>query len=108
MHLYVNGELQASRAFAGPLNHTPPGDGSLKIGNGWTLIDVFNGFIDEVRLSDSVRYSDSFVPVRRFVPDVNTRALWHLDTSEATGITAVDSSTGNNDGTVVGAVWIVE
>lgn len=41
----------------------------------------FDGWIDEARLSDTVRYSGETytVPSSAFTPDANTRALWHFD-----------------------------
>lgn len=57
---------------------------------------TFNGKIDEVRLSNVVRYSNSFTrPEEPFTNDINTVALYHFN--EGTGLTAADSSSGGND-----------
>ena len=50
----------------------------------------FNGIIDEVRISNTVRYTKDFTPPRRFEPDEHTLALYHFDTG--LGDTLFDSS----------------
>jgi tetratricopeptide (TPR) repeat protein len=37
------------------------------------------GLIDEVRISDTVRYTESFEPAREFTPDEQTTVLYHFD-----------------------------
>ena len=60
------------------------------------------GIIDEVRISDVVRYTADFaVPTTEFVPDANTRLLWHLN--EAAGTEVKDASGNNNTGNFEGA-----
>jgi len=49
------------------------------LNQGWPY--WFVGAIDEVRLSNVVRYTSNFKPVRQFATDANTRALWHMDTT---------------------------
>ncbi len=39
----------------------------------------FEGQIDEVRLSDSIRYPSNFLPATRLETDNHTRALYHFD-----------------------------
>ncbi len=52
---------------------------------------AFNGTIDEIRISNTARYSEeSFVPERRLTRDVYTQALYHFDEGE--GEIAFDSS----------------
>ncbi len=42
---------------------------------------AFSGWIDELRISNSIRYSDSFpLPKEPFAADENTMALYHFDT----------------------------
>ena len=50
------------------------------------------GAIDDVRVSQGLRYGNIFVPARRALPDSSTRALWHLD--ESTGSINDDSGKG--------------
>ncbi len=44
----------------------------------------FNGDLDELRISDTVRYSASFTPQRSYAPDANTVGLYHGDTGSGT------------------------
>ncbi len=39
----------------------------------------FNGIIDELRISDTVRYTEDFEPAFRHEPDEHTLGLWHFD-----------------------------
>jgi hypothetical protein len=69
-------------------NSNPLTVGGLASGN------VFRGNIEEVRLSDSARYTGSYaVPAAAFVPDSHTRALWHFD--EPDGDDTFDDDSGN-------------
>jgi hypothetical protein len=53
----------------------------------------FSGWIDEVRLSNVIRYSAGFAPPSApFFPDENTVALWHFD--EGAGDRANDAAPG--------------
>ena len=73
----------------------------------------YSGWLDEVRLSNVLRYTTDFaVPEQPFVPDANTAALYHLD--EGAGNTIGDSSAavgGPSDGvrryggSPAGPVW---
>ena len=66
----------------------------------------FTGIIDEVRISDSVRYTANFTqPTAEFAPDKNTRLLWHFN--ENTGTTVRDDSGNGNTGTIQGGLrWV--
>ena len=65
-------------------------------GDGWA-----EGWVEEARLSNSVRYNTASysVPKGPFSTDVNTAALWHFD--EALGSTSSDDATGHGN-TLVG------
>ena len=55
--------------------------------------------VDELRLSDTVRYPDTFTPPAAvFMADANTVALWHFD--EGQGSVADDDSGHNHTGTL--------
>lgn len=61
----------------------------------------FLGAIDEVRVSDIVRYTKDFpLPTREFETDANTRVLWHFN--EGSGIEIADDSGNGNDGELEG------
>lgn len=68
--IYVNGKVI----------HSGSGDNNVWIASVPTQILAVGGFeIDEVRWSDTDRYSGQFVPIRRFVSDQNTSLLLHFD-----------------------------
>jgi hypothetical protein len=79
------------------------------------LFPSFRGWIDEVRLSTTVRYTSNFIrPSQRFTPDPYTAALYHFD--EGAGDQIVDSSgavAGPSDGlrrfggVPAGPEWVV-
>lgn len=59
---------------------------SLDLGSGLTFgrfgprADALNGVLDEIRISDTMRYKDDFIPqTKPLVPDENTIVLYHLD-----------------------------
>jgi hypothetical protein len=62
----------------------------------------FLGVIDEVRISDVVRYMNAFLlPTTEFVPDGATRLLWHFN--EGSGSSVADDSGNGNNGELDGA-----
>ena len=75
----------------GVLKHTGTKDTSMNWHNGFSIGDVYNkqgsssnyafeGYIDELRISDSVRYVEDFTPdTTEFTPDSNTLLLMHMD-----------------------------
>jgi hypothetical protein len=62
---------------------------------------VFDGLIDEVRISNVAR--TSFVTTSPPSVDGSTVALWHFD--ESVDPTASDETANDNDGTIQGASW---
>ncbi|MBL8056602.1 MAG: hypothetical protein JNK29_07885, partial [Anaerolineales bacterium] len=90
---FVNGSASAVTAM-GTLTQGP----QLRLGglNGFAF---FSGALDEVRVSNSVRYSAAFtVPAAPFTADANTLGLWSFD--EGAGQTTLDESASNNTGTL--------
>ena len=76
--LFLGGNIEASSSSAnGNVNNTDPFD----IGADSTNLQwYFNGYIDEVRVSKSVRYSSSFsLATSQFNYDYNTVVLLHAD-----------------------------
>ncbi|MDX1945779.1 MAG: LamG-like jellyroll fold domain-containing protein, partial [Pirellulaceae bacterium] len=65
---------------------------------------VFEGLIDEVRISKTARYTANFTPKPRHEPDADTLALYHFD--EGTGDIAQDSSTNKHHAQIFGAKWV--
>ncbi len=78
--LYLNGVSKGSVTAASSYGNT----GGYYIGNLSTLSDDFNGHIDEVRISNSARYTTTFTPsTTPFVNDANTLLLIHADGTDA-------------------------
>ncbi len=76
----------------------------------------FSGFLDELRISTTLRYTSAFAPPSQpFTPDTATAALYHFD--EGSGTVAYDTSGapgGPSDGTLevggspAGPVWTTQ
>jgi hypothetical protein len=113
MWLFVDGQLDAQADgpdgdisypddgvpgnFCGPGGNQPctNSDPYLVIGaekhDAGAQFPSYSGWVDEVRLSTSLRYSGNFVrPSLPFTPDADTAALYHFD--EGTGDVVGDSS----------------
>jgi len=106
---WIDGEAGPSPTNANTLDITPQdGDGSpFQVGHRVCCGGVpFLGVIDEVRISDSVRYTKDFPkPTAEFTPDKNTRLLWHFN--EGGGTTVKDDSGNKNTGTIEnGPKWV--
>jgi len=107
MNLYMDGVLQATISHArlsGIIDNTPTIP--VYIG-GWSSLGTWflNGKIDEIRISNSLRYTalSYIIPTSAFtLPDVNTLALWHFD--ESVSNIARDATTKHN-GTISNAKW---
>ncbi|MCA9085141.1 MAG: SUMF1/EgtB/PvdO family nonheme iron enzyme [Planctomycetaceae bacterium] len=64
----------------------------------------FSGWIDELRISKSVRYKEDFTPQRRFEKDNETTALYQFE--EGSGDVLKDSSGNGHHGKIIGAKWV--
>ncbi len=104
--LWMDGELKGTYNRPGTISKN---SNPIKIGgrstSTTTCTSPFSGNIDEVRLSNTVRYSGSSyqVPETEFVADANTLALWHIN--EGTGSTLTDASASGSNMAIVGGIW---
>jgi hypothetical protein len=101
--LYLNGSSIAMSDLTNQAPITPSTD--FYIGAANHPNSYFNGAIDEVRISNVVRYASNFTPPSApFTTDANTIALYHFD--EGTGTTTADASGNGNTLTLVnGPTW---
>jgi hypothetical protein len=65
---------------------------------------VFQGVIDEVRVSAVARYGEDYAPAETLARDRPTLALFHCD--EGSGATLADASRHGRTGTIRGATWV--
>jgi hypothetical protein len=122
VQLYVNGVLDGEMiAPGGDISYRAgrasewPNDPYLVMGAEKhdydnTTYPSFSGWVDELRISDIIRYTEDFaVPTAPFTPDDNTLGLYHFDEGE--GDTILDSSDTESHGipsfggTPAGPVW---
>lgn len=100
--LWVNG---VNSACAGPASDGLS-DAAVTLGNelGGGPSSAFEGYIDEFRISSTVRYQGftPFPPAGRFVPDPSTVGLWHFD--EDAGLTSV-SAVGDYQASLSNTSW---
>lgn len=105
--LYVDGALIGSKT---DWEYTPGvADSShdVSIGADWGTYPT-SGWMEEVRFSNTVRYSGSSytVPTTAFADDAYTRALWHFDEAWGSGTTFADSSGNGNTLTAYGGAIV--
>jgi hypothetical protein len=99
--LWQDGALVVGKAATSTLGSSTA---DLLMGKDVNPNPYFDGIIDEVRLSNVVRYTAPFTPASRFTPDTNTVALWHFD--EDQGTTLDDASGNGHNGAIYGATWV--
>ena len=101
--VWLNGEV-AGEVIAEPV---PPTNFDLHIGSMRPApcpnCYHWDGFIDEVRVSSTTRYTEQFEPIAQLIPDDDTLALW--DFNEGQGGIAHDISGNGHDGLISGATW---
>jgi serine/threonine protein kinase/formylglycine-generating enzyme required for sulfatase activity len=103
VRLYIDGENQDGRRTGD--QGISPGEGVFYLGasqlKGSKPGRAFHGTIDEVRISNTARYTENFTPPQpheRFTKDEHTLALYHCD--EIPGGKLIDSSGNGHHGTV--------
>jgi hypothetical protein len=90
--VFVDGQPSGSQSV-GTLTQGP----WLRFG-GLPNYTYFAGQLDDVRLSNVVRYTAAFTPPASFAPDANTLGLWRFN--EGSGQTTADASASGNTGTL--------
>jgi hypothetical protein len=103
LSLYVDGQLAGLVQSMG--DHSS-NNNALLMGAWTSNSEYFDGLIDEVRISDFVRYSSGFTPsTAPFGVDSGTVALWHLDEGEGQ---AIADASGNSWDGVLGSTTATE
>jgi len=104
--LFVNGKREGSLNLPGPFDPSPlpfyVGGNPNRDGSAACL---FNGIIEEVRISNSARYGGDFDPEELLGADTNTLLLYRF--KWGTDNIAVDASGHGNDGMILGAESIL-
>gem|GEM_PF-3348352 len=97
---YLDGSLVASGTAIDWTPGLPNTSGPFYLG-GYAGLNSFPGWLEDARISTSVRYSGASytVPTAPFAADASTAALWHFDETPGT-TTFLDSA---NDNTLTGA-----
>ncbi|MHB8580490.1 MAG: LamG-like jellyroll fold domain-containing protein [Ignavibacteriaceae bacterium] len=98
--LFINGKIDTT--YTNQVQQLNGQDGDLGFGGDADGNDKFvMGSLDEIRISDIVRYDTTFAPpTMPFKPDKYTVALYHMD--EGSGITTKDASGNGNDALLMG------
>ncbi|MFC1859583.1 PQQ-binding-like beta-propeller repeat protein [Thermodesulfobacteriota bacterium] len=97
MKIYIDGQEKAAGV---PTGNPVTNDASVSMGKNCDggYSGHFDGVMDEIRISDMVRYNTPFIPpAESFSADADTVALWHLN--ELNSLAIVDSSVNGHDGT---------
>nr|MBC8357152.1 DUF1583 domain-containing protein [Planctomycetota bacterium] len=106
LQMFVNGKLTDTRQVTGPFTGSalPMTIGASPSRNERGIDVAFDGLIDQVRISKTVRYKADFTVPTLFEADESTLALYRFD--EGKGDTLADSSGNNNHGQLRGAIWV--
>ena len=102
--LWVNGVADATLSVSGAITDT---GNLLAFGTDVGHTVWFAGIVDEARISDLARYTDTFIPPTSLGTDGNVVGYWPCN--EGTGITVGDASGNGHDGTLEGApvpTWV--
>ncbi|MFH1736187.1 MAG: ATP-binding protein [bacterium] len=103
VRLFLNGELlvKAPTKIKEHSNQEPLTIGGQN-GDWWNR--NLNGMIDEVRISNTCRYTEQFTPSDYFHNDEYVLAIYHMDEGE--GNILHDTSGRNHHGIIDGAEWV--
>ncbi|MFA5136619.1 MAG: LamG-like jellyroll fold domain-containing protein [Patescibacteria group bacterium] len=105
LRIYIDGELEATKAYTKTIGNST----NYYLGHAEPTYRP-EGIFDELRVSNTVRYTENFTPqTAPFSPDSNTKLLLHFDENgddpRNTG-KAMDASGNGNHGTINGAKYV--
>lgn len=76
--MFINGNLEATNTWAGSLDGGS--NNLITVGRADAGTTTYNGYIDELRISNIARYTANYTPATQpFTNDANTRMLLHCD-----------------------------
>lgn len=120
IQLFLDGHVDSEAVQIVADGYAVPIGGSFSIGAQSTststenFINHFQGYIDEVRISNTARYSGRYTPSKNsFTPDKKTLALWHMNDKPTSEI-ALDSAEilpvqfGRNNASVINSSRLFE
>ncbi len=108
--MFVDGNFVGGKRLAGTLGKASRAAVQPQFVIGHSLLmksskeKGFQGTIDEIRVSGTVRYDKDFAPPLRLQSDKDTLALYHCD--EGTGDVLRDASGNGHDGKITSAKWV--
>jgi len=103
IRIWVDGALAKEGEFSTPIGTD---SNNMAVGaNFYYAPGGFPGYLAEVRVSNTVRYTEAFTPDETLSADEYTAALYHFDDPD--GDTCYDASANGLDGTVVTAIALV-
>ena len=97
LRVWLNGKSEGATSIKPP-EAPATSTTDLIIGGATNSTGGFHGYMDEVRISRSIRYKTDSDPKSFFNNDTNTVALWHFD--EGSGTTVSDASGKDHTGTL--------
>ncbi|AMV16940.1 Serine/threonine-protein kinase PknB [Planctomyces sp. SH-PL14] len=110
IRIFLDGSDVGSSVYSVPIEadrrdaDAPKEPGAFTIGAFPRARTYYFGTIDELRVSQSIRYPGAFYPEDTFSKDPSTVLLFHFD--ERSGDVLTDSSGRGQHGRIVGAKWV--
>lgn len=105
--IFVDGRKQMPQSQLYPRDDAKPTPGTHLGARSFPparVINHFAGRMDELRLSNTIRYTQDFSPLDEFINDDSTLALYKFD--EGDGSELRDSSGHQHHGRIFGATWV--
>lgn len=106
LNVFVDGKLEKTGRLNGQfkMSEFPMTIGASPSPDEPGIDQPFDGVIDDIRISNTIRYTEDFDVPTVLEADESTMALFHFD--ERQGQTLTDSSGNKNHGEIRGAQWV--
>ncbi|MCL5030254.1 MAG: T9SS type A sorting domain-containing protein [Bacteroidetes bacterium] len=103
MRVYVDGKFVSENSVSNNYLIQRPNTFVSYIGRYLSGNEYFKGLVDNIRISNNIRYTTDFVPQLDFGNDQNTLGLWRFNESD--GNVTYDESKNGNHGKIIGATY---